>query len=461
LKVEAALSSPVLIESGNPKLEKERTAVRREYQVVGRKGSAALRQFLAREGAALVPMMELLEAGQLAVEELVGEMGKAALEAVLLISAEEVAGPAHPGRPGGVIRRHGEQGGIVALGGQKVRVSKPRLRRKGGGEGAEVAVPAYAAMQSDERLRERMLSIVMRGVSTRHYQEVVPELAERCGVSRSAVSRQLQEASAEALRELCERRFDDLDLLVIYLDGKHFGGHQVVSAIGVDAAGCKHVLGLTEGATENAVVVKGLLEELVERGVRPERRRLFVIDGSKALRKAIDDVFGKQHPVQRCQAHKRRNVLGYLPKEMQGQVAAALRAAWKLEPKEGMARLHTQIEWLERTHPKAAASLREGLEETFTIARLGLSPMLRTCLTTTNIIESSLSGVEGRTGRVTRWRSGEMALRWAGAAALETERSFRKIMGHKGLWMLKAVLDEGQSLSDRSQISVDEGRVAA
>ncbi len=274
--------------------------MRREYQVVGRKGSAALRQFLAREGAALVPMMELLEAGQLAVEELVGEMGKAALEAVLLISAEEVAGPAHPGRPGGVIRRHGEQGGIVALGGQKVRVSKPRLRRKGGGEGAEVAVPAYAAMQSDERLRERMLSIVMRGVSTRHYQEVVPELAERCGVSRSAVSRQLQEASAEALRELCERRFDDLDLLVIYLDGKHFGGHQVVSAIGVDAAGCKHVLGLTEGATENAVVVKGLLEELVERGVRPERRRLLVIDGSKALRKAIDDVFGKQHPVQRC-----------------------------------------------------------------------------------------------------------------------------------------------------------------
>jgi len=435
--------------------------VRREYQIVGRKGSAALRQFLAKQGAALVPMMELLEAGRLAVEALVGELGKAALEAVLLISAEQVAGPAHPGRPGGAIRRHGEQGGVVALGGQKVRVSKPRLRRKGGGEGAEVAVPAYAAMQSDESLRERMLSIVMRGVSTRHYQEVVPELAERCGVSRSAVSRQLQGASAEALKGLCERRFDDLDLLVIYLDGKHFGGHQVVSAIGVDADGCKHVLGLTEGATENAVVVKELLEDLVARGVSPERRRLFVIDGSKALRKAIDDVFGKQNPVQRCQAHKRRNVISYLPKEMQGQVAAALRAAWKLEPKEGMTRLRTQIEWLERTHPKAAASLREGMEETFTIARLGLSPMLRKCLTTTNIIESSLSGVEGRTGRVTRWRSGEMALRWAGAAALETERNFRKIMGHEHLWMLKAVLDEDRSLSGESQIPVDEGRVAA
>jgi len=443
--------------------------VRREYQIVGRKGSAALRQFLAKEGAALLPMVTLIEQGQLAVEELVGQLGKVTLEAVLAISAEQVAGPPHPGRPGGAIRRHGEQRGVVALGGQRVRVQKPRLRRKGGGEGAEVAVPAYAAMQDDESLRERLLSIVMRGVSTRNYEEVVPELADRCGVSRSAVSRQLQQASAEALKELCERRFDEVELLVIYVDGKDFGGHQVVSAIGVDAAGCKHVLGLTEGATENAVVVKGLLEELVARGVSPGRKRLFVIDGGKALRAAIDAVYGKDNPVQRCRTHKLRNVLGYLPKEMQGQVAAVLRAAWKLEPKEGMARLRTQIEWLERTHPKAAASLREGLEETFTINRLGLSPMLRKCLATTNVIESSLSGVENRTGRVTRWRSGEMCLRWAAAAALETERNFRKIIGHEDLWMLTAVLDEDLSagrvedrlLSDESQNPVDNGRVAA
>jgi transposase-like protein len=466
LKVEAALSARLiadgyLVRSGESKPEKERTAVRREYQIVGRKGSAALRQFLAKEGATLLPMVRLIEQGQLAVEELVGQLGKATLEAVLAVSAEQVAGPAHPGRPGEAIRRHGEQRGVVALGGQRVRVQKPRLRRKGAGEGAEVAVPAYAAMQDDEGLRERLLSIVMRGVSTRNYEEVVPELADRCGVSRSAVSRQLQQASAQALQALCERRFDKVELLVIYLDGKDFGGHQVISAVGVDNEGRKHVLGISEGATENAVVVKGLLGELVERGVTPGRKRLFVIDGSKALRKAIGEVYGASNPVQRCQAHKRRNVLGYLPKEMQAQVAAVLRAAWKLDPKEGLARLRTQIEWLEQSHPNAAASLREGLEETFTIARLGLSPILRKCLTTTNIIESSLSGVEGRTGRVTRWRSGEMALRWAAAAALETERNFRKIMGHEHLWMLKAALDDGQSLSDRSQISVDEGRVAA
>jgi len=435
--------------------------VSKEYQITSRKGNAALRQFLAKEGARLLPMVELIEAGQLVVEELVGQLGQATLEAVLAISAEQVVGPPHPGRPGGAIRRHGVQGGVIALGGQKVRVSKPRLRCKGGGKGAEVAVPAYAAMQDDESLRERLLSIVMRGVSTRNYEEVLPEVAQRCGVSRSAVSRQVQQASAEALKALCERRFEGVDLLVIYLDGKRFGGHQVICAVRVDLQGKKHILGLTEGATENAVVVKGLLEELVERGVTPERRRLFVIDGSKALRAAIDDVFGRQNPIQRCRHHKRENVLGYLSQELRGQVGAALSAAWKLEPKEGLARLRTQIEWLERTHPKAAASLREGLEETFTINHLGISPRLRKCLATTNIVESSLSGVEGRTGRVTRWRSGEMALRWAAAAALETERNFRKIIGHEDLWMLKAALDDDQPHAKKPTSTLDEERLAA
>jgi len=316
-------------------------------------------------------------------------------------------------------------------------------------------------MRDDEGLRERLLSIVMCGVSTRGYQDVLPEVAQRCGVSRSAVSRQAQQASAEALKELCERRFEEVDLLVIYLDGKRFGGHQVICAVGVDAGDSKHVLGLTEGATENAVVVKGLLEELVERGVTPDRKRLFVIDGSKVLHTAIEQVYGKQNPVQRCRAHKLRNVLGYLPKEMQAQVAAALRAAWKLEPKEGMARMRMQMEWLERSYPKAAASLREGLEETFTINHLGLSLRLRKCLATTNIIESSLSGVEGRTRRVTRWRSGEMALRWAAPAALETEKNFRKIIGFRHLWMLKAALDDDQTADENADSIVDNKCLAA
>jgi len=422
--------------------------VRTEYQIASKEDSGRLREFLAANGAALVPMVALIEEGRLAVEELVDKLGRAALEAVLLISAEQVAGPPHPGQPGSAIRRHGQQGGVVALGAQRVRLEKPRLRHKRGGKGAEVAIPAYAAMRSDQRLGEKLLSILLRGVSTRNYQEVLPQMAQRCGVSKSAVSRQFAQASAQALQRLCERRFDEVDLLVIYIDGQDFCGHQVVSAVGVDAEGCKHVLGLAEGATENAVVVKGLLEDLVERGVKPGCRRLFVIDGSKALRKAIGAVYGEQNPVQRCQVHKVRNVLGYLPKELQAQVAAAMRAAWKLEPEEGMARLRTQAESLERSHPQAAASLREGLQETFTINRLGLAPMLRRCLATTNVIESLLSGVSRRTGRVTRWGDGAMTLRWAAASALETEKHFRKIIGHRDLWMLKAALDAGPATGE-------------
>jgi len=435
--------------------------VKEVYQVVSQSESKEVRRYLAENGAALQPVVALIESGKQAVDQLVAELGRAALEAVLLLSAEQVAGPTHPGKAGGAIRRHGQQGGVVALGGQKVRIAKPRLRHKEGGEGAEVAIPAYGVMQSDGRLRKRLSSILLRGVSTRNYQEVVPEMAGCCGVSKSAVSRKFAEASAQALRTLCERRFDALEVLSIYLDGKDFGGHQVVVAVGVDCQGKKHVLGLSEGATENAVVVKGLLEDLVERGVKPGRRRLFVIDGSKALRKAIDEVYGRENPVQRCRIHKHRNVLGYLPKELQGQVGAALSAAWKLESKEGMARLRTQLDWLERTHPKAAASLREGLEETFTVNRLGLPLLLRKGLASTNLIESSFSGVEGRTRRVTHWRNGEMALRWAGAAALETERHFRKLLGYRDLWMLKAALEEDQSVSKESPSPLDEGREAA
>jgi transposase InsO family protein len=208
---------------------------------------------------------------------------------------------------------------VVCLSTQKVRVSKPRLRKKGGGEQAEVSIPAYEAMQSDVALSEKLSSILMRGVSTRNYRDVIPEMAATCGVSKSSVSREFIEASAEQLQALAERRFDDLDLLVIYLDGVHFGGHHVIGAVGVDSEGRKHVLGLAEGATENAVVVKGLLESLVERGVRPDRRRLFVIDGSKALRAAIDAVFGSGDPVQRCRNHKVENVTGHLPQELLAQ----------------------------------------------------------------------------------------------------------------------------------------------
>jgi putative transposase len=186
-----------------------------------------------------------------------------------------------------------------------------------------------------------------------------------------------------------------------------------------------------------------MLENLVERGLDPQRKRLFVIDGSKALRAAIDAVFGGQNPVQCCRHHKLENVMGYLPEHLKGQVKAALRAAFRLPAEEGMARLEKQAQWLEREYPDAAASLREGLPEMFTVNRLGLSAQLCRCLCSTNIIESPHSGVRLRTRRICRWRDGRMVLRWAAAAFLMTEKSFRKIQGYRDLWMLKSVLEGG------------------
>jgi transposase-like protein len=419
------------------------------YQTCDAKDSRKLAEFLAKEGQVLLPMLDLVTRAEIAVDEVIDVVGRATLEAVLLMSAEQVAGPRHPGKAGGAVRRHGRQPGVVTLSNRKVRVEKPRLRRKGPGVGAEVEVPVYEAMQADGRLGRRIVEILMHGVSTRSYREVLPEVAEAVGISKSAVSREFIDASEEALKALAERRFDDLDLLILYIDGLVFGDHHVLSAIGVAADGRKHVLGLVEGASENAAAAKALLEDLVARGVKPAgveggRRRLFVIDGSKALRAAVDAVYGTDNPVQRCRKHKVRNVCDHVPKHLRDQVKAAMRAAYRLEPSEGMARLRKQAEWLEVEHPSAAASLREGLEETFTVNALGLPPALRRCLATTNLIESPQSGVRQRTRRVRRWRDGAMALRWAATAWVATEKRFRRIMGYQHLWILKAYLDDAE-----------------
>ncbi len=415
------------------------------YHTIEKKDTQALARFLVQNGQALLPMVQLIEHSKLAVDELIDVLGRASIEAVLQLSAAGIAGPPHPGKKGGAVGWHGGESGTVCLAERKLRIRRPRLRKKQPGQDGEVPIPAYQAMQADDKLGSRMLEILLRGVSTRQYKAVLPEMAGTVGVSKSSVSQEAIEASEEELQRLCERRFDDLDLLVIYLDGLVFGEHHLLAAVGVDREGCKHMLGLAEGASENQVVAKGLLEDLVRRGVRPNRRRLFVIDGSKALRAAIDAVLGAHNPVQRCRHHKIENVMGYLPEHLKEHVKAAMRAAFRLTATEGIARLEKQARWLEREYPDAAASLREGLAEMFTINRLGLSPALCRCLCSTNLIESPHSGVRLRTRRICRWRDGRMVLRWAAAAFLITEKSFRKIQGYRDLWMLKAVLDETQT----------------
>jgi len=421
--------------------------VKRSYHTTdkqGKVGEQKLTEFLVHNGQALLPMLELIEQSRMAVDELIDVMGRASIEAVLELSARQVAGAPQQGKAReGDIGWHGTQRGRVYLKERQLRVNKPRLRRKGRGPGKEVPVPVYEALQKETATGERMLEILLNGVSTRRYQRVIPEMADTVGVSRSTVSRETIEASEAALQQLLERRFDEVELLIIYIDGMHFGDQCVLAAVGVDIQGCKHVLALREGATENAEAAKDLLQHLVEHGVDPTHRRLFIIDGSKALRTAINAVFGAHTPVQRCRNHKLRNVLGRLPREQQAQTGSLMRAAWKMNQKDGMAKFRQIAGWLKHDYPEAAAAMLEGLEECFTINQLDIPRSLHRCLATSNIVDNPHSGVRDRTRRVCRWRPG-MPARWSAAAFLEIEKSFRKIMGFRDLWALKAILDGSQ-----------------
>jgi len=245
----------------------------------------------------------------------------------------------------------------------------------------------------------------------------------------------------EQLQQLQERRWEKVEILVIYIDGQRFGAPHILSAVGVDVEGHKHILGIEPGATENAASVKRLLTHLRDQGLPMEGKYLFVIDGAQALRSAIEEVFGGDQPVQRCRNHKVRNVLDELPQEQRGQPLNLMRAAWRMKSAdEGEKRLEQLARFLERDHESAARSLREGLKEMFTLQRRKVPESLHKCLATTNIIESPQGGVERRTHNVTRWRDAEMVQRWVASAWLLTEKHFRRIDGHADLWALAAIL---------------------
>ena len=428
--------------------------MKKSYHSIRKQGKVneqQLASFLVNNGQGLLPMVDLIEQCRLACDELIDVTGRAAIQAVLQLSAMEAAGgpPQQGKRRSSDVVFYGRQPGQVMLSDRKLEVERPRLRSKGP-RSKEVEVPAYAAMQNRGAMGARMLDILMRGVSTRNYKQVIPAMAQTAGVSKSAVSRRVAEASDAEVEALLNRRFDGLKLLVIYIDGLIFGDYTMIGAVGVDSEGKKHVLGIREGATENSTVITELLEDIVSRGVEPKRKMLFVIDGSKALRAAINAVFGSDQPVQRCRAHKLRNVMDYLPKDQRAQVKSVLRAAWKLGPKEGMARVKKLAAWLDNSYPSAAASLMEGLEECFTINRLDLPPSLHRCLATTNIIESPHAGVRIQTRRVTHWQNGKMVLRWMASAFIRTEKRFNKIMGHRDLWALDAVLNPTATASQKA-----------
>jgi transposase-like protein len=280
------------------------------------------------------------------------------------------------------------------------------------------------------------------GVSCRDYEGVVDLAREGFGVRKSSVSRGFVRASADAVRALAERRWEGVRFVAAFIDGIEYAGETLVVALGLDAQGHKHVLGVREGATENAIVVTALLEELVERGLDTTQPMLFVLDGAKALAAAVKRVCGRDVLIQRCQVHKQRNVKAHLADAHHAELERRLHTAYaQTDYDQAVSLLEDTVHWLRRINPAAAASLQEGLEETVTVVRLKLPERLRRTLATTNPIESALSVVRDLTARVKRWRDGDMRLRWCATGLLRSEEKFRRIKGYTELPLLLAALD--------------------
>ena len=381
---------------------------------------------------AALPLLSMIGQAQLSIDALLGQLSRSFLEQLLVLSAQSVAGAKHPGRQTGEVRWHGAQGGVVALGHSKLQLKRPRLRSAKG----EVEVPAYAALARDGELSRRIADILVCNVSTRKYARVVHRCADELGISKSAVSRQFVKQSAQAWAQLMGRDLSQIDFVAMYVDGVIVAKHHIIAAVGVDAQGDKHVLGLAPGSSENAKVVKDLLSDLARRGVDLNVPRLWVIDGSKALRSGIEQLCGKDAKVQRCRIHKIRNVSERLPKDRAEQVRWLMKQAFKLDAPKGKQRLKELAKDLKAQHPDAAASVLEGMDEMFTITELGITGELARCLATTNVIESPNSVVRRVSGRVTNYKDAQMALRWTAAGFIEAEKSFKKLRGHADLKIL-------------------------
>jgi len=355
-----------------------------------------------------------------------------------------VCGPRGKHDPERAATRHGTERGSVTLGGRRVPVTRPRVRAVDGT--GEVPVATYELFTSTELLGRMAMERMLAGVSTRRYPialEPVGEATEReaRSTSRSAVSRKFVAMTEHALADLLARDLTDLDLVAIMIDGVHFADHLCVVALGIGIDGTKHPLALIEGSTENTTLVRGLLVGLRERGLDVTKPILAVLDGAKALAAAVKEVF--DHPViARCQLHKLRNVRDHLPEKMRGPVGRRMRAAYHADSAlEAEALLEALATELDKTHPGAAGSLREGLAETLTVLRLDIPPTLARTLRSTNAVESMISICRDHARNVKRWRDGQMALRWCAAGMVEASGQFRRVNGHLHLPVLRAALE--------------------
>ena len=384
----------------------------------------------------------VLEARE-ALRELVLSAGFAVFAELLEEDREALCGPRYERDGEREAYRHGSEAGRLVFGGQQVRLRRPRVRSVAG---QELSLPSWEAMQDEDPLEERAVQQILCGVSTRQYADSLEDLAEgqsSVGTSRSSVSRRFVARTRSQIQTFLSRPLGDLDLPVLMLDGTRLGRHLLVVALGIDREGNKHVLGIVEGTTESAAVCRRLLRTLLERGLSVERRRLVVIDGSKGLAKAIATTFGDWVVVQRCRVHKARNVLEHLPKHLRPWFQVRLAKIWKLEdPQDAQRKLVALARELEGEHPGAAASLREGLEESLTVNRLGLSGALLRTLRSTNPIENLQGRMKYVARNVKRWRNGSMVLRWAVTGLMEAETRFRRIRGYRDLDQLEIGLEQ-------------------
>jgi putative transposase len=391
-----------------------------------------------------------------ALSELAGEMREGllalavgtGLQVMAAIMEQDVAAACGPkGRhdPERTATRHGHGAGSVTLGGRRVPVERPRMRATDGS--GELPIPAYELFSDTEVLGRMALERMLAGLSTRRYPVALEPVGARTeqaasATSRSAVSRRFVVQTETALAQLLAADLASLDLVALMVDGVHFGEHTCIVALGIDIDGVKHPLSLVEGSTENTTLVTELIVGLRERGLDVTRPILAVLDGSKALRRAVLDVFDRP-VIARCQLHKIRNVQDRLPDKLRSVVAARMRRAYHADSAlAAEAELSALAAELDKTHPGAAASLREGLAETLTVLRLGVPPTLARTLRSTNAIESMISICRTHSANVKRWRDGQMALRWCAAGMVEAGKQFRRVNGHLHLPALRDTLNK-------------------
>jgi putative transposase len=423
--------------------------VRKNYQT--RAATVATAEIVAVPETVSVAMAELAGAVKEGLLALAVGVGLQVMAAVMEEDVVAVAGPRGRHDRDRTAVRHGSEAGSVTLGGRRVPVRRPRVRASNGS--GELPVGAYELFSSTELLGELALERMMAKLSTRRYtaglEPVGTEVeAVATSTSKSAVSRRFVQRTETALAEMMSADLSSLDLVALMVDGVHFAESCCVVALGIGADGTKHPLGVVEGATENATVVTDLLVGLRERGVDASRPILVVIDGSKALASAVQAIF-ERPAIQRCQLHKVRNVESKLPKALAALVAKKMRSAYRdPDPLSAQADLEQLARDLDKAHPGAAASLREGLAETLTVGRLGVPPTLARTLRSSNAIESMIEICRDHATNVKRWRDGTMALRWCAAGMGEAAKQFRRVNGHLHLPALRVALDAQFATTD-------------